>query len=154
MTLEDLIGEVPGARLVATRPGALFCAIPGIRADGHDFAAAAVARGAAALLVERPLDLPVPQVVVDDARLGAALAASAVHGHPSRDLQVVGITGTNGKTTCAVLLRSVLEASGRPCGLIGTIEARVGGATIPAAHTTPDPVELQALLARMRDAGD
>ncbi|WP_217913051.1 UDP-N-acetylmuramoyl-L-alanyl-D-glutamate--2,6-diaminopimelate ligase [Miltoncostaea marina] len=176
MTLEDLIREVPGARPAATPsgapapgavaiasvvhradaagPGALFCAIPGIRADGHDFAADAVARGAAALLVERPLDLPVPQVVVPDARLGAALAASAVHGHPSRDLQVVGVTGTNGKTTCAVLLRAVLEASGRPCGLVGTIEVRVGGDAVPAAHTTPDPIALQGLFARMRAAGD
>ena len=176
MTLDELIGSGPGGRVlpppertpapggveitaVVQRPddvvpGALFCAIPGLRADGHDFAGQAVARGAAALLVERRLDLPVPQVVVGDARLGMALAAAAFHGHPSRDLAVVGVTGTNGKTTCAFLLRAVLEAAGRPCGLVGTIEARVGGAVVPVRHTTPDAIDLQALFARMRDAGD
>ncbi len=135
-------------------PGALFCAIRGLRADGHDFAAEAVARGAAAVLVERPLDVAVPQVLVDDSRLGTALAAAALHGHPSRALEVVGVTGTNGKTTSAFLLHAVLEAAGRRCGLIGTIEARVGGATVPVHHTTPDAIDLQELFARMRDAGD
>jgi UDP-N-acetylmuramoyl-L-alanyl-D-glutamate--2,6-diaminopimelate ligase len=176
MTLDELIGEVPGGRLVhpaggppeqgATRitsivhradaagPGALFCAVPGLRADGHDFAADAVAHGAAALLVARPLDLPVPQVVVPDVRLAMALAAGALHGHPSRAIDVVGTTGTNGKTTSAFLLRAVLDAAGRRCGLIGTIEARVGGEVLPVTHTTPDAIALQALLARMRDAGD
>lgn len=176
MTLEELIGELPPGRVVASTaaapspgattitsvvhradaagPGALFCAIPGHRADGHDFAAAAVAAGAAAVLAERPLDLPVPVVVVDDARLGMALAAAALAGHPSRALDVVGVTGTNGKTTTAFLVRAVLEAAGRPCGLIGTVEARVGGRVLPVTHTTPDPVALQGLLARMRDAGD
>lgn len=176
MTLEELICEVPGARLIApgprapapggtvvtsvtdradlAAPGSLFCAVPGLRADGHDFAADALARGATALLVQRPLDLPAPQVLVDDARLATALAASAVAGHPSRALCVVGVTGTNGKTTCAVLLRAVLEAAGRPCGLIGTIESRVGGEVVAAGHTTPGAPLLQELFARMRDAGD
>ena len=176
MTLEELIGDVPGGRLVApaggppepgpttitsvvhrtdaVAPGALFCAIAGRLADGHDFAAEAVARGAVALMVERPLDLPVPQAIVPDARLGLALAAAALRGHPSRALSVVGVTGTNGKTTSAYLLAAVLEAAGRRCGLIGTIEARVGGRVLPVTHTTPDAVALQDLLARMRDAGD
>ena len=176
MTLDELIGALPGGRLVAPAgtaaapgaitvtsvthradaagPGALFCAIPGSRADGHDFAAAAVAGGAVAVLAERPLDLPVPVAVVPDARLGLALAAAALAGHPSRALAVVGVTGTNGKTTSAFLLRAVLEAAGHPCGLIGTVEARVGGRVEPVTHTTPDPVALQGLLARMRDAGD
>jgi UDP-N-acetylmuramoyl-L-alanyl-D-glutamate--2,6-diaminopimelate ligase len=175
MTLEELIGGIPGGRLVGVAgggppgatpvasvvhhagevgPGALFCALPGLRADGHDFAGDAVARGAAALMVERELPLPVPQVVVPDARLAMALAAAALLGHPSESLTVVGVTGTNGKTTSAILLRAVLEAAGHRCGLIGTIEARVGGVALPAARTTPDAVELQALFARMRDAGD
>jgi UDP-N-acetylmuramoyl-L-alanyl-D-glutamate--2,6-diaminopimelate ligase len=176
MTLEELIGAVPGGRLLPlpsgdpppgptaitsvvhraaeAGPGALFCAIPGLRADGHDFAAEAVERGAAALLVERPLDLPVPQALVPDARLATALAAAELAGRPSEALVVVGVTGTNGKTTSAFLLRSVLEAAGHRCGLIGTVEGRVGGEAVPVRHTTPDPVELQGLLARMREAGD
>jgi UDP-N-acetylmuramoyl-L-alanyl-D-glutamate--2,6-diaminopimelate ligase len=91
---------------------------------------------------------------VEDARLAMALAAAAVAGHPSRHMLVAGVTGTNGKTTSAILLRAVLEASGRPCGLVGTIESRVGGAAVPARFTTPEADDLQALLARMRDAGD
>lgn len=176
MTLEELLGDLPGGRLVAPSggppdpgatpiasvvhradaagPGTLYAAVAGLRADGHDFAGEAVARGAVAVLAERPLDVPVPQVVVPDARLGLARAAAALHGHPSRSLAVVGVTGTNGKTTSAFLLRAVLEAAGRRCGLIGTVEARVGGRALPVSHTTPDAVALQGLLARMRDAGD
>jgi UDP-N-acetylmuramoyl-L-alanyl-D-glutamate--2,6-diaminopimelate ligase len=176
MTLQELIGGIPGGRLLPwpadgppagkteisgivhradeATPGALFCAIPGMRADGHDFAAEALARGAAALLVERPLDLPVPQALVPDARLGMALAAAELLGRPSEALAVVGVTGTNGKTTSAFLIRSVLEAAGHRCGLIGTIEARVGGEALAVRHTTPDALALQGLLAAMRDAGD
>jgi UDP-N-acetylmuramoyl-L-alanyl-D-glutamate--2,6-diaminopimelate ligase len=135
-------------------PGALFCCLRGQRADGHDFAPEAVARGAAALVVERPLELPVPQLLVADARLAMALAAAALAGEPSRHLDVIGVTGTNGKTTSAFLVRALLEASGRPCGLVGTIEARVGGRVEPLRHTTPESVDLQDLLARMRAAGD
>jgi UDP-N-acetylmuramoyl-L-alanyl-D-glutamate--2,6-diaminopimelate ligase len=172
MTLQELIGGVPGGRVLPSSaagrtavsrvvhradeagPGALFCALRGLRADGHDHAAEAVARGAAALMVERPLELPAPQVVVPDARLGMALAAAALAGHPSRAMVVVAVTGTNGKTTCSFLVRSVLEAAGHRCGLVGTIEARVGGESEPVRHTTPDAVALQDLLARMRAAGD
>ena len=172
MTLLELIGSGPLGRVAGApasgettitsvvhraqdaEPGSLFCALRGARADGHDHAAEAVARGAVALIVERPLDLPVPQIVAADARLSMALAAAAFAGHPSRSLSVVGVTGTNGKTTSAFLIRAVLEAAGRPCGLVGTIEARVGGQAVAVHHTTPDAVELQALFARMRDAGD
>jgi UDP-N-acetylmuramoyl-L-alanyl-D-glutamate--2,6-diaminopimelate ligase len=106
-------------------------------------------------VVEREVPgVAIPQVVVPDARLAMALAAAAVAGLPSDDLIVVGVTGTNGKTTSAFLLRAVLEAAGHRTGLIGTIEARVGGEVLPIAHTTPDAVELQALFARMRAAGD
>jgi len=138
----------------AVGPGTVFACLRGVAADGHDFAPQAVRAGAVALIVERVLELPVPQVVVPDARLATALMAARLEGDPSRDVDVVGITGTNGKTTSAFLTRAVLEAAGRPCGLIGTIEARVGGEIIPATHTTPESVDLQRLFARMRDAGD
>ena len=173
MNLQELIDALPGARIAGGRadgdtpitavahradlsgPGTLFCAVRGLTADGHDFAGEAVARGAAALLVERELPgVAVPQVVVPDVRLSMGLSAAGVQGHPSRAIDVVGVTGTNGKTTSAILLAAVLGGAGRPCGLVGTIETRVGGRVTPAAHTTPDAVELQALFAAMRDAGD
>jgi UDP-N-acetylmuramoyl-L-alanyl-D-glutamate--2,6-diaminopimelate ligase len=159
MTLDELIGS--GAitsvvhRASEAGPGALFCALPGLRADGHDFVAEAASRGASAAVVEREVPgVAIPQVVVPDARLAMALAAAAVAGRPSEDLAVVGVTGTNGKTTSAFLIHAVLEAAGHRAGMIGTIEARAGGEVIPVAHTTPDAVELQALFVRMRDAGD
>ena len=172
MVLDDLSAAVPGSRLHGTRaddateitgvvyradqagPGRIFACLRGTNADGHDFAAQAVAHGAAALIVERRLDLDVPQLEVPDGRLAMALAAAAIEGNPSEDLQVVGVTGTNGKTTSAFLLHAVLEAAGHRCGLIGTIEARVGGAVETVKHTTPESVDLQRILARMRDAGD
>lgn len=138
----------------AAGAGTLFACLRGERVDGHSFAADAVDRGAAALLVDRPLDLPVPQIVASDTRAALALIAASLAGQPSRDLAVVGITGTNGKTTSAFLMSAVLEAAGHRAGLLGTVEARVGGVVEPVSHTTPESVDLQALLARMRDAGD
>ena len=140
------------ARAVA--PGALFACIPGFRADGHDFAPDALERGAVALLVERELDLPVPQLLVADAREGLALAADAFFGHPTRELAVGAVTGTNGKTTTAFLLYSILAAAGRRPGLLGTIESRVGGERRPVTHTTPESVDLQHTFREMLDAGD
>jgi len=173
MVLEQLSAGVPGARLRMGRAdggtteigeivyradrataGSLFACLRGVRADGHDFAEQAVAHGASALLVERHLPLDVPQVEVRDARLAMALIAAELAGRPSEDLAVVGVTGTNGKTTCAFLLRAVLQAAGHRAGLLGTIEARVGGQVETVSHTTPESVDLQLLLARMRDAGD
>ncbi len=171
MRLLDLTGGVPGARLVApdeatpdivairyrsdqVQPGDLFACLPGTRADGHDFAPDAVARGAAALLVQRPLDVPVPQVVAPDPRAAMAIMAARLAGDPSAHMAVVGITGTNGKTTSAYLMQSVLQAAGMPCGLIGTVEVRVGGTSSVPTHTTPESVEIQGLLAAMREAGD
>jgi UDP-N-acetylmuramoyl-L-alanyl-D-glutamate--2,6-diaminopimelate ligase len=135
-------------------PGALFVCVLGFRADGHDFAPDAVANGAAALVVERPLDLDVPQLVVEDARAAMARAADAFFGAPSRELQVVGVTGTTGKTTTAFLLYAILAAAGRRPGLLGTIESRVGGERRPVAHTTPESVDLQRTFREMLDAGD
>ena len=177
MTLREVAGAIPGARVLgpggqdegaaadapvddvayradAAGPGTLFCCIRGAVADGHDFAPQAAAGGAAALLVERPLAVPLPQVLVPDARLGAALAAAEVLGRPSERLRVVGVTGTNGKTTTAFLTHAVLEAAGERAGLLGTVEARVGGAVEPLGRTTPESVDLQRLLRRMADAGD
>jgi UDP-N-acetylmuramoyl-L-alanyl-D-glutamate--2,6-diaminopimelate ligase len=140
------------ARRVA--PGALFVCIPGERADGHDFAPQAVASGAVALLVERPLDLPVPQLVVADTRTAMALAADAFFGYPTRELDVVAVTGTNGKTTTAFLLFSILAAAGRRPGLLGTIENRIGGERRAAIRTTAEAIDLQRTFHEMLEAGD
>src|SRR5205807_1061434 len=128
----------------AVLPGSLFCCVPGARRDGHDFAAEAVEAGAVALLCERPLPIEVTQVVVRDARAAMAPVAAALFDHPSRALEVVGVTGTNGKTTTTHLLRSVLEADGRPTRVIGTLSG---------VRTTPEAPDLQAALARHRDEG-
>ncbi|MGB4593864.1 MAG: UDP-N-acetylmuramoyl-L-alanyl-D-glutamate--2,6-diaminopimelate ligase [Coriobacteriia bacterium] len=135
-------------------PGDVFFCIPGFRADGHDFAADAVARGAVALVGERLLPgLDVPMAVVDSSRRALALASARYHGFPTRSLDVVGITGTNGKTTTAYLLDSILRADGRLTGLIGTVETRVAGARRGSSRTTPESADLQRLFAEMRDVG-
>jgi UDP-N-acetylmuramoyl-L-alanyl-D-glutamate--2,6-diaminopimelate ligase len=135
-------------------PGTLFFAVPGERADGHDFAAEAVERGAVALVVERPLDLPVPQVVVQDARAAMAPTADAFFGEPTRELEVIGVTGTSGKTTTSFLLFAILAAAGRRPGLLGTVEARVGGERRGVVRTTPEAIDLQRTFREMLDAGD
>jgi UDP-N-acetylmuramoyl-L-alanyl-D-glutamate--2,6-diaminopimelate ligase len=134
--------------------GTLFFAVPGERADGHDFAVEAVERGAAALVVERRLDLPVPQIVVPDSRAAMAPAADAFFGEPTRELEVVGVTGTSGKTTTSFLLFAILAAAGRRPGLLGTVEARVGGERRGVVRTTPEAIDLQRLFREMLDAGD
>ncbi|NLT07024.1 MAG: UDP-N-acetylmuramoyl-L-alanyl-D-glutamate--2,6-diaminopimelate ligase [Solirubrobacterales bacterium] len=162
MTLRDLMGngapEVDISGLAyssgSVSAGTLFFCVPGFRADGHDFAPDAVARGAAALVCERPLGLGVPEVVVDDVRAAMGPAAARFHGDPTAELRVVGITGTNGKTTTAFLVRDVLEAAGLRTGLIGTVKRIVGGAEEPVVHTTPEAIDLQATFRRMADAGD
>jgi UDP-N-acetylmuramoyl-L-alanyl-D-glutamate--2,6-diaminopimelate ligase len=156
----DVVGRAPvevqdlayDARAVA--PGTVFFCVPGARADGHDFAAEAVERGAVALVVERPLELPLPQLVVPDARAAMAPAADAFFGEPTRELQVAGVTGTTGKTTTTFLLYAILAAAGRRPGLIGTIEARVGGERRGVKRTTPEAIDLQRLFREMLDAGD
>ncbi|TML33225.1 MAG: UDP-N-acetylmuramoyl-L-alanyl-D-glutamate--2,6-diaminopimelate ligase [Actinobacteria bacterium] len=138
----------------AAGPGSLFFCVPGTRADGHDFAADAVANGAVALVVERPVDLDVPQLVVPDVRRAMAPLAEEFFGRPSEELQVAGVTGTNGKTTTAFLLYSILAAAGRRPGLLGTIESRVGGERRPAIRTTPEAIDVQRAFREMLDAGD
>src|SRR3954447_4152097 len=135
--------------------GTLFFAVPGFTRDGHDFAPDAIERGAAALVVERPLGLgQVPEILVPDVRAAMAPAAARLNGDPTRTLQTVGITGTNGKTTTAFLTRGLLEAAGRRTGLLGTGPAVVGAAERPMVRTTPEATDLQRTFAEMRDAGD
>jgi UDP-N-acetylmuramoyl-L-alanyl-D-glutamate--2,6-diaminopimelate ligase len=135
-------------------PGTLFFCVPGFRADGHDFAPDAVARGAAALVCERPLGLGVPELVVDDVRAAMGPAAARFYGDPTGQLQVVGVTGTNGKTTTAYLVRHLLEADGRRCGLLGTVRRVVGGREEQVERTTPEAIDLQRTFRAMLDGGD
>jgi UDP-N-acetylmuramoyl-L-alanyl-D-glutamate--2,6-diaminopimelate ligase len=142
---------VHDSRLVV--PGALFCCIPGAHTDGHDHAAAAVAAGAAACFVERWLDVEVPQVRVGSVRGVLGPACARFHGEPARAMRVLGVTGTNGKTTTTYLLERIAATAGKRSGIIGTTGARIDGRSLPVPHTTPEATELQPLLARMRDAG-
>jgi UDP-N-acetylmuramoyl-L-alanyl-D-glutamate--2,6-diaminopimelate ligase len=130
----------------SVHPGSLFCCVPGATTDGHDYAAGAVASGASALLCERFVDVDVVQARVAPGRIRSAMAeaASAMHGYPARDLQMVGVTGTNGKTTVTQLVRSILDVAGRPTGVIGTLTGE---------RTTPESPVLQGLLADLRDQG-
>ncbi len=146
----DLVGD-PDAPVTSmthdsrhATPGTLYACVRGDRHDGHEFAPAAVAAGATALLVDHRLELEVPQLVVGDTRAAMGPVAAAVYDHPSTALSVVGITGTNGKTTTAHLLASILRESGRRTGMIGTLSG---------THTTPEAPELQARLAAFRDDG-
>src|SRR5215213_9857419 len=161
MTLRDLLGDGPDVDVVAlaydnrtVRPGTLFFCVPGFTRDGHDFAGDAVARGAAALVVQRPLGLGVPEVLVDDVRAAMARAAARFHGDPTAELAVVGVTGTSGKTTTTYLVRHLLEAAGRPCGLLGGVTSVIGGQERPAVRTTPEAIDVQATFRAMLDAGD
>jgi len=158
MTLEGFIADLRPRDLAydtrSVAPGALFFCVPGERADGHDFAAEAVERGAIGLVVERELELQVPQLVVPDARAAMAVAADDFFGRPSEELVVAGVTGTNGKTTTTFLLYSILEAAGLRPGLLGTVESRVGGEIRPAVRTTPEAIDVQRMLREMLDAGN
>ncbi len=141
----------------AVRPGSLFVAVPGLHVDGHDFATAAAAAGAAALLVDRALaDVALPQLVVTDTRSALATAAAWWYGDPSHELATVGITGTDGKTTTSFLAVAALEAAGIRTGMTGTAATRIGGVQTPnEAHaTTPESPELQRALRAMVLAGD
>ena len=134
--------------------GALFFCVKGEHSDGHDFAAQAVRDGAVALVVERPLSLGVPEVVVPSVRATMAPVAARFYGDPSARLRVVGVTGTNGKTTTAYLVRALLEAVGERCGLLGTITSVVAGVERPVTRTTPEAIELQGDFREMLDGGE
>ena len=170
MRLDELSAAVPGAEIrgdgvgrdrraspttaAAPARGRSSSACRARRADGHDFAPQVVEAGAAALVVERPLDLGVPEVQVADARAAMAPLAARLNGDPTRELRMTGITGTNGKTTTAFLLREVLEAAGTSTGLLGTIVQIVGGAESEVERTTPEAIDLQATFRAMLEAGD
>jgi UDP-N-acetylmuramoyl-L-alanyl-D-glutamate--2,6-diaminopimelate ligase len=138
----------------AVRPGALFFCVTGSSFDGHGFAPDAVARGAVALVVERRLDLPVPQVLVPSVRAAMPAAAVAFFGDPGTELELAGVTGTAGKTTTTFLLWSILERAGRHPGLLGNVERRIGAEIRPPALNTPEAIDLQRLLREMVEAGN
>jgi UDP-N-acetylmuramoyl-L-alanyl-D-glutamate--2,6-diaminopimelate ligase len=162
MTLRELLGAGPDDVEItglaydnrAVAPGTLFFCVPGFTRDGHDFAPDAVARGAAALVVARPLGLGVPEVQVDDVRAAMARAAAAFHGDPTARLGVIGVTGTSGKTTTTFLIRHLLEAVGCRCGLLGTVTSVVAGEERPVVRTTPEAIDLQATFRTMLEGGD
>lgn len=133
--------------------GQLFFCLPGHTVDGHDFAAQAVEKGAAALVVSRELPVPVPQIVVPDVRQAFAMLSDAWFGHPSHALRPIGVTGTNGKTTTTYLIERILADAGIAPGVIGTIEKRYPGHRSPMSGTTPDALELQRIFRDMLDAG-
>jgi UDP-N-acetylmuramoyl-L-alanyl-D-glutamate--2,6-diaminopimelate ligase len=135
-------------------PGVLFFCVPGEKVDGHDFGLDVVEAGAAALVVERELVVAAPQVVVADARAAMAELAVRFQGDPTAELRVVGVTGTNGKTTTAFLIREILERAGISCGLLGTVKQVVAGVEEEVERTTPEAIDLQATFRRMLDGGD
>ena len=136
-------------------PGALFIALKGLKAEGADFAADAIARGAVAVIAEQPTPgtVAVPWIEVADARASMAVLADEFYGHPSRSMSVIGITGTNGKTTTAYLLRAIFEAAGSKCGLLGTVTYSIGDAELPASRTTAEAPDVQRMFRRMVDSG-
>jgi UDP-N-acetylmuramoyl-L-alanyl-D-glutamate--2,6-diaminopimelate ligase len=138
----------------AATPGSLFFCVRGGHADGHAFAPTAAAAGAVALVVARPLDVDLPQLVVADVRAAMASAATLFFDDPTSMLDVAGVTGTNGKTTTAFLLHAILEAGGRRAGLLTNIERRVGGGLRPTGLNTPEAIDLQRLFREMLTAGD
>lgn len=129
--------------------GTLFVAVPGMTSDGHDFIAQAVARGASAVVCERDPGIDIAHIIVGNSRQSMATLAAGVHGHPSRAIPVVGITGTNGKTSVSFILESILRSAGRTTGLIGTIATRIGADQIPTLRTTPESTDFQRLLREM-----
>ncbi|MCO1601246.1 UDP-N-acetylmuramoyl-L-alanyl-D-glutamate--2,6-diaminopimelate ligase [Desulfosporosinus nitroreducens] len=135
------------SRLV--QAGDLYACVPGFQVDGHDFAASAVASGAVALVVERFLPLDVPQVKVSNVRQVMGTLAAIVYGHPSEQLEMVGVTGTNGKTTITYLIEKIGIKQGKKVGLIGTLGSRINGRDIPGDRTTPEAIEVQKLLGDM-----
>lgn len=170
MRLTELVAELPGARVVGdgsveiadlaydsrkVEPGTLFFCVVGEKADGHEFAPRAVEDGATALVVERELtDLAVPQIVVPDSRAAMAPLAAKFWGDPTAELRMVGVTGTNGKTTTAFLVHEILRAADIRCGLLGTVKQVVGGVEKEVVRTTPEAIELQRTFRQMLEGGD
>ena len=137
-------------RLVVS--GSLFICVKGYTVDGHDLAQAAAERGAAAILAERPVDAAVPVILVNDTQRAMAVLADTFYGHPTRNLTLVGITGTNGKTTTSHLIEKLLNDQGKKTGLIGTMYTKIGSEIAETKNTTPDSVTLQKLFSRMAES--
>jgi UDP-N-acetylmuramoyl-L-alanyl-D-glutamate--2,6-diaminopimelate ligase len=167
--LTDLFADTDGAALVGDgdvevsslcyrsdqcAAGSLFFCVPGFVRDGHDFAADAVARGAVALCGERLLEQPVAQAVEPSVRRAMGPVSSRFFGYPSAHMMTVGITGTNGKTTSAFLTAHLLDRAGLRSGLMGTVQRRIGGTSLPAGRTTPEALDVQRDLALMLASGD
>jgi UDP-N-acetylmuramoyl-L-alanyl-D-glutamate--2,6-diaminopimelate ligase len=148
----ELTGLAYDSRQV--QPGTLFFCVAGYERDGHDFAAIAIAAGAVALVVERPLGLGVPEIQVESTRAAMGPLAARFYGEPTDELRVVGVTGTNGKTTTTHLVRALLEAGGERCGLLGTVESVIAGARRAAIRTTPEAIDLQADFRAMLAGGE
>ncbi len=136
-----------------TAPGELFCCVVGTFSDGHDYAAQAAAAGAVALVVERELDIDLPQLVVPNTRIAMAEMAAAFYGDPSKEMTMVGVTGTNGKTSTTYMIKAIAESAGAKVGLIGTIRNLVAERVIETERTTPESVDLQRILREMKDEG-
>lgn len=170
MRLSKLVGEIKNGKMLyekewereieslcadsrAVKRGSLFFCLTGGKQDGHAFASEAVSKGAVALVTERELETSVPQLIVPSTRHALSLIANAFYGYPSERMKVVGITGTNGKTTTANMLCSIWEAQGKKAGVIGTLGVRYGDKKLPSALTTPDPIELQKTLSEMSAGG-
>jgi len=149
----DIAGIAYDSRRVT--PGMVFVAIPGVHVDGHDFINTAIDRGAAAIICERNgFSSPrATKIKVSDVREALARAAASFYRHPSTKLQVIGVTGTNGKTTVAFMVKEVLEAAGIKTGLLGTVRYEIGDRIIPAARTTPEALEVQQMMAQMVTSG-
>ncbi len=167
MLLTELFKEIPGVVRVegeaeigglcvdsrrAAKSDLYFCQ-PGAHFDGHDFAMAAVRKGAAAVVVTHPLDVPVPQVQVKDVRAALSLAAARFYGEPANGLRLIGVTGTKGKTTTTYLIRAILQQAGEKTGLIGTVNTIIGDQIIPGSLTTPEAIDFQRTLRMMADQG-
>lgn len=147
----EVTGLVCDSRKV--KKGELYFCLPGLRVDGHNFAKAAADAGAAALVVERKLPVDLPQVLVEDARAAMSYMAQCFYGYPAEKMHGVGITGTKGKTTTSFLVRAIARHAGHKVGLMGTVCTYIGEEEEPASLTTPDPIDVQSLLRRMKDAG-
>lgn len=163
MKLKDLIGSLSGelsnteitsvtcdSRKV--QKGSLYVAIDGVNVDGHKFIGSAIENGAAAVVCERDLNFK-NQIIVDNTRKWFSLICAAWFKNPAKSMKLVGITGTNGKTSTAIMIKSILESQGHKVGLVGTIQNMAGDEVIPTSSTTPDSYELQSVFAKMRDAG-
>jgi len=138
----------------AVTAGTLFFCVPGFTRDGHDFAEEAIAKGAVALVVQRPLGTEVAEIQVPSVRAAMGPAAANFYGDPTATLQTVGVTGTNGKTTTAFLTRALLEADGRRTGLLGTVKSIIGGVEHEVVRTTPEAIDLQRTFKQMLDRND